>query len=71
MYKENKNLAIDVIDKRANVWSIVLSPLEFAYENSMYDVVAHSCSQKSIKSKWYGLKPDERTSFYKVWDFFI
>lgn len=59
MYNENTALAIDLMDDEAHVWGINSSPLRFAHENFMYDVVAHTCSQKNINKQWYnGLSPD-------------
>lgn len=46
VYNENAVSAIDLMDDEAHVWGIHSSPLTFAYENFMYDVVAHTCSQK-------------------------
>ena len=46
MYQEDSQHAIDLMDDEAVVWGIHSSPLTFAYENFMYDVVAHTCSQK-------------------------
>lgn len=58
MYEENTNLAIGLMDTEANIWGIDSSPLTFAYEHFMYDVVAHTCSQKYMSSKWYIVPPD-------------
>eukprot|EP00105_Crassostrea_gigas_P038065 XP_019922213.1 PREDICTED: uncharacterized protein LOC105326905 isoform X5 [Crassostrea gigas] len=59
MYQEDSQHAIDLMDDEAVVWGIHSSPLTFAYENFMYDVVAHTCSQKYINIKWYNnLAPD-------------
>eukprot|EP00105_Crassostrea_gigas_P010048 XP_011425193.2 PREDICTED: transient receptor potential cation channel subfamily M member 2-like [Crassostrea gigas] len=45
---ENTKQAIDVLRKCTSVWGICSSPLTFAYENSMYDVLAHTCSKKYV-----------------------
>ncbi|XP_056002348.1 uncharacterized protein LOC125661864 isoform X2 [Ostrea edulis] len=59
MYEENTKHAIDLMDDEAVVWGIESSPLTFAYENFMYDVVAHTCSQKNMNKQWYNnLAPD-------------
>ncbi|XP_078329891.1 transient receptor potential cation channel subfamily M member 2-like [Crassostrea virginica] len=59
MYEENTTHAIEVMDDEAVVWGIHSSPLTFAYENFMYDVVAHVCSQKNMNKQWYNnLTPD-------------
>nr|XP_034319165.1 transient receptor potential cation channel subfamily M member-like 2 isoform X2 [Crassostrea gigas] len=59
MYEEDTKQAIKLMDDEANVWGINSSPLTFAYENVMYDVVAHTCSQKFMNKQWYNkLAPD-------------
>lgn len=59
MYQEDSQHAIDLMDDEAVVWGIHSSPLTFAYENFMYDVVAHTCSQKYMNMQWYkNLAPD-------------
>lgn len=66
MYKEDSEHAIDLMDDEAEVWGITSSPLTFAYENFMYDIVAHTCSQKLINKEWYNnLTPDFKP-FLKV-----
>lgn len=65
MYKENTDLAIGLMDIGANVWGIESSPLKFAYDHFMYDVVAHTCSQKYMNSNWYVVAPD-LNNFLKV-----
>ncbi|XP_062621660.1 transient receptor potential cation channel subfamily M member 2-like [Saccostrea cucullata] len=59
MYDEDNQKAIDLMDDEAIVWGIKSSPLAFAHENFMYDVVAHTCSQKNMNKRWYNnLAPD-------------
>lgn len=59
IYQEDPKHAVDLMDDEANIWGIHSSPLTFAYENFMYDVVAHTCSQKYINIQWYNdLAPD-------------
>ncbi|XP_065938117.1 transient receptor potential cation channel subfamily M member-like 2 isoform X1 [Magallana gigas] len=59
MYDENAEQAIDLMDTEADIWGIHSCPLTFAYENFMYDVVAHTCSQKNMNRQWYNnLAPD-------------
>lgn len=53
MYEENAEQAIELMQTEASVLGILSSPLTFAYENLMYDVVAHICSQKYMNKKWY------------------
>nr|XP_034329613.1 transient receptor potential cation channel subfamily M member-like 2 isoform X2 [Crassostrea gigas] len=59
MFEEDTRNAIDLMDDEATIWGIHSSPLTFAYENFMYDVVAHTCSQKNMNKQWYNtLAPD-------------
>ncbi|XP_056002354.1 transient receptor potential cation channel subfamily M member 2-like isoform X2 [Ostrea edulis] len=59
MYEENIYHAIDLMDDDIVTWGIQSSPLTFAYENFMFDVVAHTCSQKNMNKQWYNnLTPD-------------
>lgn len=64
MYEEDTQHAIDLMDDEAVVWGIRSSPLTFAYENFMYDIVAHTCSQKYMNKQWYNnLAPDLKPFF--------
>uniref|UniRef100_K1PW66 Transient receptor potential cation channel subfamily M member 3 n=1 Tax=Magallana gigas TaxID=29159 RepID=K1PW66_MAGGI len=64
MYNENTQHAIELMDDDAVVWGIRSSPLTFAYENFLYDVVAHDCSQKNMNRQWYNnLAPDLKLFF--------
>lgn len=64
MYNENTKHAIEMMDDEAVVWGIHSSPLTFAYENFMYDIVAHTCSQKNMNKQWYNnLAPDLKPFF--------
>nr|XP_034320577.1 transient receptor potential cation channel subfamily M member-like 2 [Crassostrea gigas] len=65
MYNENPEYAIDLMDDEAHVWGIHSSPLIFAYENFMYDVVAHTCSQKNMNKLWYNKLPPDLKPFLK------
>lgn len=59
MFEEDTRHAIDLMVDEATIWGIHSSPLTFAYENFMYDIVAHTCSQKNINKQWYNsLAPD-------------
>ncbi|XP_056002343.1 transient receptor potential cation channel subfamily M member 2-like [Ostrea edulis] len=59
MYEEKMDHAIKLMDDEPKVWGIDSSPLTFAYENVMYDIVAHTCSQKNMNKVWYNnLAPD-------------
>lgn len=66
MYNENPEYAINLMDDDAHVWGIHSSPLVFAYENFMYDVVAHTCSQKNMNKLWYNKLPPDLKPFLKV-----
>lgn len=71
MYEEDTKQAIKLMDDEANVWGIKSSPLTFAYENVMYDVVAHTCSQKYINQQWYNKLAPDIFPFLKVFSFSI
>lgn len=59
MSDENIMYAIELMETIVDVWGISSSPLTFAYENDMRDVVAHPCSQSSVIKQWYnGLAPN-------------
>lgn len=66
MYEENTKQAIDLMDTEADIWGIHSSPLTFAYENFMYDVVAHTCSQKNMNRQWYNNLAPDLKPFLKV-----
>ncbi|XP_061190927.1 transient receptor potential cation channel subfamily M member 2-like [Saccostrea echinata] len=75
MYEEDDKNAIDLMDDDVNVWGIKSSPLTFAHENFMYDIVAHTCSQKNMNKQWYNnlapdLKPFLKSVFRKPAKFF-
>ena len=59
MYNEDAKHAVEAMDDEANIWGVKSSPLAIAYENFMYDVVAHTCSRKNMNKQWYNnLAPD-------------
>lgn len=66
MYEENTKQAIDLMDTEAVIWGIHSSPLTFAYENFMYDVVAHTCSQKYMNKQWYNRLSPNMIPFLQV-----
>lgn len=66
MYKENTNIATYLVKTKTEVWGIHCSPLDFAYENVMLDVVAHKCSQQSMTSQWYNNLSPDTLVFLKV-----
>lgn len=66
MYEEDTKSAIDCMDDESVIWGIRSSPLTFAYENFMYDVVAHTCSQKNMNKQWYNNLAPDLIPFLKV-----
>nr|XP_022311635.1 transient receptor potential cation channel subfamily M member 2-like isoform X1 [Crassostrea virginica] len=59
MYKEEPIHAVNAMNDNADIWGIKSSPLNIAYDNFMYDVVAHICSRKYMNKQWYNeLAPD-------------
>lgn len=66
MYEDNQDQTIKVLHTKASVWGISSSPLTFAYENLMYDVVAHASSRKYMKLKFDYNLADEKTFPSKV-----
>lgn len=66
MYYENTRHAVDLMDDEAVVWGIRSSPLTFAHENCMYEIVAHTCSQKNMNKLWYNYLPPDLKPFLKV-----
>lgn len=51
MSEENTKLAFQLLCERTSVWGIYSDPLIVAYENSVYDVVAHTCSKNHVKNR--------------------
>lgn len=66
MSEENRYNAIGVMETMVQVWGISSSPLTFAYENNMRDVVAHPCSQQSMRRQWYNGSELDFVHFLKV-----
>lgn len=66
MYDEEPEHAVDVMDDEAMIWGVRSSPLIIAYENSMYDIVAHTCSQKHLNKQWYNNLAPDLKPFCKV-----
>lgn len=52
MYEENIEYATDLMDTNNEFWGIYCSPLDFAYENEMLNVVAHACSKRNMTRQW-------------------
>lgn len=66
MLEENEERVLSLLDSETQVWGIKSSPLTFAYENFMYDIVAHTCSQKLINKEWYNNLTPDLKPFLKV-----
>lgn len=66
MYEENEVLAIGSLTTKTNIWGIRSSPLTFAYENFMYDIIAHPCTQKFMNNQWWNNLDADMVSFLKV-----
>lgn len=65
MNAENSDKTIGLLITNSSVWGIYSSPLTFAYEKWMYDVVAHTCSKKYLKLKLYNNLATDIESFQK------
>lgn len=66
MNDENPDETIGLLTSNSSVWGIRSSPLTFAYENLMYDVVAHTCLKKYMRKKLYNNLATDIKSFFKV-----
>lgn len=66
MSEENRTYAIYLMDTTVTLWGVKSSPLAFAYENDMLDIVAHPISQKSVRKQWYNNLAADFISFLKV-----
>lgn len=66
MSDENRDYAIELMETLVDVWGIHSSPLTFAYENDMLDIVAHPCSQRSMRDSWYNRLAPDFVPFLKV-----
>lgn len=67
MYEEDAEYATNVMDTGTEVWGIYCSPLDFAYENEMLNVVAHACSRRKMNRQWYNnLNPNNTMPFLQV-----
>lgn len=64
MYKGNNKESIDLMGTETVIWGIHSSPLTFAYEHFMYDVVAHPCSQKYMNNQWLNRESSPQVNIY-------
>ncbi|XP_062617222.1 uncharacterized protein LOC134278929, partial [Saccostrea cucullata] len=58
MYQENEKCAIAAMDEESTVFGVKTTPLAFAYENLLYDVIAHPCSQRYMDMVWHARKTE-------------
>ncbi|KAJ8320382.1 hypothetical protein KUTeg_001969 [Tegillarca granosa] len=65
MYEFDPKTTIKIVEDLATVWGITSSPMTFAYENKLYDIVAHIGCQKALNFKWYNDLPPETWAFFK------
>lgn len=65
MSKENINQAIELMDTESVVMGILSSPLHFAYEHHLYEIIAHICAQKNVSRRWYNSLPPNLRPFFK------
>ncbi|XP_078311841.1 transient receptor potential cation channel subfamily M member 2-like isoform X5 [Crassostrea virginica] len=65
MYREDTKHAAKAMDDEAVIWGVQTSPLTIAYENFMYEIVAHTCSRKNMNRKWYNKLPPNLIQFFK------
>lgn len=66
MSKENINQAIELMDTESVVMGILSSPLHFAYEHHLYEIIAHICAQKNVSRRWYNSLPPNCGPFLKA-----
>lgn len=59
MSDENTEFALSLFRECASVWGIHSSPLTFAYENSMYDLVGHTCVKKNVQTNTFNAVTNE------------
>lgn len=66
MYKDDTKHAVEAMNDEAMIWGVKSSPLTIAYENYMYDVVAHTCSSKLLNKQWFNDLAPAIKPFFKV-----
>lgn len=66
MLEENEERVLSLLEIQTSVWGIQSKPLTFAYENVMYDVIAHTCSQNYMNKKWCSDLPPGYFNYFKV-----
>ena len=71
MYSQDPESAIRSVGSPALVWSIQTTPLTFAYEMFMYDITAHTCSQRHMNKRWYNNLPPDIGPFLTVGIIFV
>jgi hypothetical protein len=53
MYKEYPTEAMELMTTEFTVWDININPLQCAYDNDLYDFIAHPCAQRCLNKIWY------------------
>ncbi|XP_062592672.1 uncharacterized protein LOC134254145 [Saccostrea cucullata] len=53
MYEQDQKSAMATLDETVTVFGVKTTPLTFAYENMMYDVLGHPCSQHRMDLIWH------------------
>ncbi|CAC5364897.1 unnamed protein product [Mytilus coruscus] len=53
LYKDHPKEAMELMTTEVSVWDIHISPLQCAYDNDLYDFIAHPCAQRCLNNIWY------------------
>lgn len=54
LFQTDKKVSFKIMDNLETVWKIQATPVAFAYEFQMYDVIAHPSTVALMNEKWYG-----------------
>lgn len=67
LFQTDKKVAFNIMDSLETVWKIQATPIAFAYEFQMYDVIAHPSTVALMNKKWYrGMVPSWKQLFTKA-----
>uniref|UniRef100_K1PMD5 Transient receptor potential cation channel subfamily M member 1 n=1 Tax=Magallana gigas TaxID=29159 RepID=K1PMD5_MAGGI len=67
LFQTDKKVAFNIMDNLETVWKIQATPIAFAYEFQMYDVIAHPSTVALMNKKWYrGMVPSWKQLFTKA-----
>lgn len=67
LFQTDKKVAFNIMDNLETVWKIQATPIAFAYEFQMYDVIAHPSTVALMNKKWYrGMVPSWKQLFTKT-----